>query len=104
VLALQVQGLGELPGVHRGGAQVAYFACLDQVVQCLEGLLERCRVIVAVDLVKVDTIRADADSGDFLQLTGALWRAASGPEDRSQPMLGLILDGLSASERRDRSS
>jgi AcrR family transcriptional regulator len=42
------------------------------------------------------TIRADADPGDFLQLTGALWRAASGPEDRSQPMLGLILDGLSA--------
>ena len=41
------------------------------------------------------TIRADADPGDFLQLTGALWRAASGPEDRSQPMLGLILDGLS---------
>jgi AcrR family transcriptional regulator len=41
------------------------------------------------------TIRADADPGDFLQLTGALWRAASGPQDRSQPMLGLILDGLS---------
>ncbi len=41
------------------------------------------------------TIRADAAPGDFLQLTAALWRAASGPEDRSQPMLGLILDGLS---------
>jgi hypothetical protein len=41
------------------------------------------------------TIRTDADPGDFLQLTGALWRAASGPQDRSQPMLGLILDGLS---------
>lgn len=41
-----------------------------------------------------ETIRADADPGDFLQLTGALWRAASGPTDRSQPMLGLILDGL----------
>jgi hypothetical protein len=46
------------------------------------------------------TIRADADPGDFLQLTGALWRAASGPEDRSQPMLGLILDGLSTRQRR----
>jgi hypothetical protein len=33
------------------------------------------------------SIRADADPGDFLQLTGALWRAAAGPEDRSQPML-----------------
>jgi AcrR family transcriptional regulator len=39
------------------------------------------------------SIRADADPGDFLQLTGALWRAA---EDRSQPMLALILDGLDA--------
>ena len=39
-------------------------------------------------------IRSDADPGDFLQLTGALWRAASGPTDRSLPMLELILDGL----------
>lgn len=44
------------------------------------------------------TIRADADPGDFLQLTGALWRAASLPTDRSQPMLGLILDGLTAGQ------
>ena len=28
-------------------------------------------------------------------LTGALWRAASTENDRSQPMLALILDGLS---------
>ena len=40
------------------------------------------------------TIRIDADPGDFLQLTGALWRAASAEKDRSQPMLALILDGL----------
>jgi len=45
------------------------------------------------------SIRADADARDFLQLTGALWRAASGPEDRSPSMLALILDGLST--RRD---
>ncbi|XVV15670.1 TetR/AcrR family transcriptional regulator [Actinoplanes sp. CA-131856] len=38
------------------------------------------------------SIRADAEPGDFLQFTGALWRSA--PE-RTQPMLGLILDGLS---------
>jgi AcrR family transcriptional regulator len=37
------------------------------------------------------SIRDDAEPGDFLQLTGALWRAAP---DRSQPMLALILDGL----------
>jgi hypothetical protein len=28
--------------------------------------------------------------------TGALWRAAPSPEDRSPRMLGLILDGLKA--------
>ena len=37
------------------------------------------------------SIRADAEPGDFLQFTGALWRSA--PE-RTQPMLALILDGL----------
>jgi AcrR family transcriptional regulator len=37
------------------------------------------------------SIRADAEPVDFLQLTGALWRAAP---DRTQPMLALILDGL----------
>ncbi|WP_432196523.1 TetR/AcrR family transcriptional regulator [Streptomyces sp. bgisy027] len=42
------------------------------------------------------SIREDADPGDFLQLTGALWRAASGPQDRSPRMLALILDGLRA--------
>ncbi|HCB05132.1 MAG TPA: TetR/AcrR family transcriptional regulator [Nocardioides sp.] len=40
------------------------------------------------------TIRADADPRDFLQFTGALWRAAPGKGDRSQAMLGLLLDGL----------
>jgi AcrR family transcriptional regulator len=40
------------------------------------------------------SIRTDADPGDFLQLTGALWRATPGPEDRSPRMLALILDGL----------
>lgn len=42
------------------------------------------------------SIRADADPRDFLQFTGALWRSAAGPEDRSQPMLELILDALRA--------
>ncbi|GAA1514896.1 TetR/AcrR family transcriptional regulator [Kribbella lupini] len=40
------------------------------------------------------SIRADADAGDFLQLTGALWRATPGPDDRSPRMLALVLDGL----------
>ncbi|MCO8271630.1 TetR/AcrR family transcriptional regulator [Actinoplanes sp. TRM 88003] len=36
-------------------------------------------------------IRDDVEPGDFLQLTGALWRAAP---DRTEPILGLVLDGL----------
>ncbi len=43
---------------------------------------------------KDGSIRPDADAGDFLQLTGALWRAASSPVDRAPHMLDLILDGL----------
>ena len=59
VLALQVQGLGELPGVHRGRAEVADLAGLDQVVQGLQGLLQRCRVVIAVNLVEVDVVGAE---------------------------------------------
>jgi len=52
-------------------------------------------ITMLLDAGKADgSIRDDADAGDFLQLTGALWRAASGASDRSGPMLGLILDGL----------
>lgn len=40
------------------------------------------------------SIRADANPADFLQLTGALWRAPSTPEDRAPHILDLILDGL----------
>ncbi|MFJ8142395.1 hypothetical protein [Streptomyces sp. NPDC096013] len=43
---------------------------------------------------KDGSIRTDAVPGDFLQLTGALWRAASTPENRAPRMLALILDGL----------
>lgn len=54
-------------------------------------------ITTLLDAGKKDgTIRADADAGDFLQLTGALWRSAPGPEDRSPRMLALILDGLRA--------
>ncbi|MFI5735581.1 TetR/AcrR family transcriptional regulator [Kribbella sp. NPDC051587] len=42
------------------------------------------------------SIRADADAGDFLQLTAALWRAS---DDRSPRMLALILDGLRPQSR-----
>lgn len=81
----QKHGLGEAlsPGAHRSIAESSYGPVIGAITQLL-------------DAGKRDgTIRADADPRDFLQLTGALWRAAPGADDRSQPMLALILDGLS---------
>lgn len=77
-------GLGDAlsAGAHQAIAEQTY----GPVVAAITELL---------DAGKRDgSIRQDADPGDFLQLTGALWRAASGPEDRSPRMLALILDGL----------
>jgi AcrR family transcriptional regulator len=79
-------GLGDAlsPAGHRSVTESTYGPVIAAITRLL-------------DAGKRDgTIRADADPRDFLQLTGALWRAATGPEDRSRPMLGLILDGLSA--------
>ncbi|GAA1324186.1 TetR/AcrR family transcriptional regulator [Pseudonocardia xinjiangensis] len=78
-------GLGDAlsPGAHQSITEQTY----GPVIAAITQLLDAGR--------RDGSIRADADPRDFLQLTGALWRAASGPEDRSQPMLGLILDGLS---------
>jgi hypothetical protein len=79
-----------LAGAHQSITERTYEPVLGAITQLL-------------DAGKRDgTVRADADAGDFLQLTGALWRAASGPVDRSQPMLGLILDGLSTTRHRKR--
>jgi AcrR family transcriptional regulator len=69
------------PDAHKSMTEQTY----DPVIAAISRLL---------DAGKRDgSIRADAEPGDFLQLTGALWRAAP---DRSQPMLALILDGLAA--------
>ena len=54
-----VLGLGELPGVHRGGAEVAGLAGPDHVVQRLHRLLDRRVVVPAVDLVEVDVVDAE---------------------------------------------
>jgi AcrR family transcriptional regulator len=83
-------GLGDAlsPGAYRSITEQTYGPVIAAITQLLEAGQ------------RDGSIRADADAGDFLQLTGALWRAASGPEDRSQPMLGLILDGLSPGRPR----
>ncbi|MFF8932084.1 TetR/AcrR family transcriptional regulator [Streptomyces longwoodensis] len=82
-------GLGDAlsPGAHQSIAEQTYGPVVAAITRIL-------------DAGKEDgSIREDADPGDFLQLTGALWRAASGPEDRSPRMLALILDGLRAQAR-----
>lgn len=48
-----------------------------------------------LDAAKADgSIRPDADPGDFLQFTGALWRAQAAGENRAPRMLDLVIDGL----------
>ena len=60
VLALQVERLAELPCVHGGGAEVADLAALHQIVQRLQGLLDRGGRIPAMDLVEVDVVHAQS--------------------------------------------
>lgn len=80
-------GLGDAlsPSAHRTVTEQTY----GPVLGAIETMLDAGK--------RAGTIREDADPGDVLQLTAALWRAAPGPGDRSPRMLGLILDGL----RRD---
>jgi AcrR family transcriptional regulator len=77
-------GLGDAlsPGAHQAISEQSYGPVIAAITELL-------------DAGKRDgSVRPDADPGDFLQLTGALWRAASSPEDRAPHMLALILDGL----------
>lgn len=77
-------GLGDAltPGVHQAISEQSY----EPVIAAITELLDAGK--------KDGSIRVDAAPGDFLQLTGALWRAASSPVDRAPHMLALILDGL----------
>ncbi|MHC3469464.1 TetR/AcrR family transcriptional regulator [Streptomyces sp. 7R007] len=77
-------GLGDAlsPSAHQAISKQSYAPVITAITEIL-------------DAGKKDgSIRTDADPGDFLQLTGALWRAAAAPEDRAPRMLALILDGL----------
>ena len=77
-------GLGDAltPAVHQAINEQSY----GPVVAAITELLDAGK--------KDGSIRADAAPEDYLQLTGALWRAASSPVDRAPHMLALILDGL----------
>ncbi|MFC5909183.1 TetR/AcrR family transcriptional regulator [Streptacidiphilus monticola] len=77
-------GLGDAlsAGAHQAAAEQSYGPVMAALTQLF-------------DAGKKDgSIRQDAEPADFLQLTGALWRAATTPEDRAPHMLALILDGL----------
>ena len=56
-------GLGELPGEHAAGADVAGLAGPDHVVQRLHGLLDRGPGVPPVDLVEVDVLHVQSGQG-----------------------------------------
>jgi len=67
-------------GAHQSITERSYGPVITAITQLL-------------DAGKADgSIRADAEPADFLQLTGAFWRA---DPNRTEPLLGLVLDGLS---------
>ena len=53
-----IQRLGELPGVHRGGADVTRLTGFHHVVQRFQRLFQRRFVIPAVDLQQIDIVGA----------------------------------------------
>ncbi|RNM17414.1 TetR/AcrR family transcriptional regulator [Nocardioides pocheonensis] len=83
-------GLGDAltPSAHQSITETTY----GPVIGAITALLDAGK--------SEGSVREDADPADFLQLTGALWRAASRPKDRAPYMLDLIIDGLTARPRR----
>lgn len=77
-------GLGDAltPSAHKSVTESSY----GPVLGAIETLLDAG--------ASSGDIRADANPADFLQLTAALWRAPTEPEDRAPHILDLILDGL----------
>src|SRR5215468_10433421 len=52
----RVLGLGELPGVHRGGAEVSGLAGVDDISQRVECLFDRSGAVPAMDLIEVHVV------------------------------------------------
>lgn len=77
-------GLGD--ALSAAGHQAVTEQTYGPVIAAITRLLDAGR--------RAGVIRDDADPRDYLQFTGALWRAALAPQDRARPMLELILDGL----------
>ena len=56
----EIERLGELPGVHGRGADVADLAGLHHIVERFEGFFDRGFVVPAMDLVEVDVVGLQA--------------------------------------------
>ena len=99
-----VLGLGELPRVHRRGADVAGLAGAYDVVQRLHRLLDRHRRVPPVDLVEVDVVRLEpAEAGvDLLQDRLAGQTGAVGPGPHPAVDLGGEDDVLAVGVRLQR--
>ena len=80
---------------HRLGDALSPSAHQAVTAQTYDPVVAAIRQILAAGQ-RDGSIREDADPGDFLQLTAALWRATPGPHDRAPRMLALILGGLRA--------
>ncbi len=55
----KAERLGELPGMHGRGADIAGLPGFDDVMQRFESLFERCVIVEAMDLVKIDIVHAE---------------------------------------------
>src|SRR4029077_12156324 len=67
VLSRQILRFGKLPRIHRRGADVTGFPCLDHIMQRLERFFYWCVFVPAMNLVEVDVVSAEpAEAGiDF---------------------------------------
>jgi hypothetical protein len=59
MLAGEVQGLAELPCVHRRSAEISSLSGLYDIMQRLERLLDRRLVVPTMNLIQVDIIRPE---------------------------------------------
>src|SRR6266851_678168 len=89
VLLGDAEGAAELPSVHRRGADIACLARLDDIVQRLEGLLDRRFMVPAVDLIEIDVVGAETpEAGVDLHHDG-LARQPSAIRPRTHPAIDL---------------
>ena len=63
VLFGRVERLGELPGGHAAGSEVAYFAGADETIKRFQRFFNWRGKVPAVDLIQVDIVHFEAAQG-----------------------------------------